>query len=258
MRQAMDRPPATLLPGTTGEPATAVRDEMVRILYVEKDALLSRDIGRVLERQGWNVDVANDGPSGLRLARERSYQVAALEWSLPGEVDGAQICREIRVSAPQTSVLVFSARTWEDDIVDALESGADEYLAKPCSPRTLIARIRVHLKRFRGSEPPPSPTPATAVVSHASIQLDLVAQRVQVDSRVIELTRQQFQLLAHMMTNLGRAIPREEFRRYLFRTAHAERSANLRKQVKGLREALGEAGALVQTARGAGYGMGLS
>jgi DNA-binding response OmpR family regulator len=230
---------------------------MVMVLYVEDDLELARRVARAFRREGWTVDLAHDGRSGLRYAENHTYDVALLDWILPDAIDGLQICHYLRRNAPQTRVILCSILSDDAQVIDALGAGVDEYVAKPCEAAVLVARIQAHLRR---SEPPARPTRGTDSVTgltYGPFQLDLVLQTVTANGKLVEVTRQQFQMLAHMIANAGRAIPVEEFRARLLRTAHDTESSNIRWQIKQLRNALEGFGDIIETDRGVGYGIGL-
>src|SRR5690606_32517024 len=184
--------------------------------------------------------------------------IAVLSWPLPGALDGLHFCSALRTTSPRTRIIVLSETSGEDDIIGALEAGADGYLVKPCTAAVLLATICAHLRR---SEPTANTSGIYAIASpllkYETLVLDTVELTARVGGEPIELTRQQFQMLAYMLVNVGRVIPREEFRTRLFRAVQAERSASIRKQINHLRGALGAAGALIETVRGVGYGIGL-
>jgi DNA-binding response OmpR family regulator len=232
-----------------------------RILYVEDDPTLARSLARVLTGEGWLVDVAQDGACGLRHAHAHGYEVALVNWRLPGTIDGMQICRSLRERSPNAWVILLSVGSADNDIIDALDAGADEYIVKPCTARVVVARIRAHVRR---SEPPnQSNQSGTHVIGpfrlrYGMLDLELISQTLEVAGTTIAITRHQFQLLAYMVSNAGRAVSVDEFRAHLLRTTHQPESSNIRRQIMQLRAALGDHGGLIETDRGMGYGVGIA
>ncbi|MGW2055303.1 response regulator [Streptomyces sp. NPDC001840] len=180
---------------------------MHTILVVDDDPTVAEVVTGYLERAGFSVDRAADGPEALRLAAASPPALVVLDLMLPG-MDGLEVCRRLRADAP-VPVIMLTARGDEDDRILGLEVGADDYVTKPFSPRELVLRVESVLRRGRtGAGRPPGP-----VLRSAGIALDPVARRVTKDGRVISLTLREFDLLAHLMRHPGRAIDRETLMR---------------------------------------------
>ncbi|MFG3505382.1 response regulator transcription factor [Streptomyces sp. NPDC047821] len=177
---------------------------MRNILVVDDDPTVSEVVTGYLERAGFAVARAADGPEALRLAADRWPDLVVLDLMLPG-MDGLEVCRTLRERRP-VPVIMLTARGDEEDRVLGLEIGADDYVTKPFSPRELVLRVESVLRR---SPAPPAPAPARA----AGITLDPAARRATKDGRELSLTVREFDLLSHLMRHPGRAHGRESLMR---------------------------------------------
>ena len=173
-------------------PDNALMAETVRVLVVDDERALVGVITSYLEREGFEVVQAFDGPSAVERARQDSPSLVLLDLMLPG-IDGIEVCRQIR-QFTDAYVIILTARDEEVDKIVGLSVGADDYLVKPFSPRELIARIRAMLRRPRPSQ---APAPESVVVGN--IEVDLEARVVSVDGEAVDLTRTEFDLLAAMV-----------------------------------------------------------
>ena len=171
----------------------------MRILVVDDDARVARAVTRGLEAEGFAVDVAADGSEGEWLATEFAYDALVLDVMLPG-VDGYELCRRLRKAGNWTPILMLTAKNGADDEVLALDTGADDFLAKPFSFGVLVARIRALLRRH-GDERP-------AVLSAGDLSLDPAAHRVLRGDQPVELTPRQFALLEFLMRRAGEVQPK--------------------------------------------------
>ncbi|MFC5803369.1 response regulator transcription factor [Streptomyces formicae] len=177
---------------------------MQNILVVDDDPTVAEVVTGYLERAGFAVHRAADGPQALRAAGERWPDLVVLDLMLPG-MDGLEVCRRLRGQAP-VPVIMLTARGDEDDRILGLEIGADDYVTKPFSPRELVLRVESVLRRSRAAAAAP---PAGEAVSRAGITLDPAARRAVKDGRELALTLREFDLLAHLMRHSGQAIGRE-------------------------------------------------
>jgi DNA-binding response OmpR family regulator len=169
----------------------------MRILVVDDDARVARAVRRGLEAEGFAVDVAADGTEGEWLAGENAYDALVLDVMLPG-VDGYELCRRLRAAGNWTPILMLTAKSGADDEVHALDTGADDFLAKPFSFVVLVARIRALLRRH-GDERP-------AVLSAGDLRLDPAAHQVHRGDRRVELTPRQFSLLEFLLRRPGEVL----------------------------------------------------
>jgi DNA-binding response OmpR family regulator len=175
-----------------------------RILVVVDDPTLADVVGRYLAREGFEATFASDGLSGLAAALASLPDLVVLDLMLPG-LDGLEVFRRLRRVAP-IPVVMLTARGSEDERIIGLELGADDYVAKPFSPRELTARIKAVLRRAGGGV-------ASTVgrqLAAGEIALDLVAHEARRGGDLIALTAKEFDLLAYLMVNARTAFRREE------------------------------------------------
>src|SRR5581483_8053179 len=171
----------------------------MRILIAEDDAALASFIKQGLEAEHYAVDVCSDGEQARNLTVEFEYDLVILDLTLP-RLDGLSLLRQVRTRKPSVPILVLTGRTRVEDRVQALDLGADDYLAKPFSFSELSARIRALLRR--------SHLPAESVLTVDDLKLDRVERRVERAGHRIELTSKEFALLEYLMRNAGRRITR--------------------------------------------------
>ena len=176
-----------------------------RVLIVEDDPNVSEVVVRYLQREGYRVDAVADGAEGLERALAEPPDLVVLDLMLPS-VGGLEVCRRLRAVAP-VPVIMLTARGEEADRIAGLEMGADDYVAKPFSPRELTARVKAVLRRAAGPLVPPQEPPRLVA---GSLDLDLVAHEAHVDGRLVALTAKEFDLLAHLMRNPRRAFRRDQ------------------------------------------------
>jgi DNA-binding response OmpR family regulator len=173
----------------------------VRVLVVEDEWNVAAAVQRGLEAEGFAVDVARSGNEGLWMAGERAYDVIVLDIMLGG-VNGYQVCRTLREQANWTPILMLTAKKGEYDQAEALDMGADDYLAKPFSFVVLLARLRALLRRTPRSEP--------VAYSVGDLVLDPVAHRVYRGRVEVCLTATEFAILELFMRRAGEAVPKLE------------------------------------------------
>jgi DNA-binding response OmpR family regulator len=176
------------------------------VLIVEDDPNVSEVVARYLEREGYQVERVGDGAVGLYRALADPPDLVILDLMLPS-LGGLEFCRRLRAAAP-VPVIMLTARGEEADRIAGLELGADDYMAKPFSPRELTARVKAVLRRAAGamSATPPEET----MLQAGSLAVDVSAHEVKVNGALVPLTAREFDLLAHLMRNARRAFRREE------------------------------------------------
>ncbi|MFE4536836.1 response regulator transcription factor [Streptomyces scopuliridis] len=178
---------------------------MHTILVVDDDPTVAEVVTGYLERAGFSVDRAADGPEALRLAAAGRPALVVLDLMLPG-MDGLEVCRRLRAAAP-VPVIMLTARGDEDDRILGLEIGADDYVTKPFSPRELVLRVESVLRRH--GDQGRATGAAEPELRRAGITLDPAGRRATKDGRPLALTLREFDLLAHLMRHPGLAIGRE-------------------------------------------------
>ena len=177
----------------------------VRVLVVEDDPNVSEVVARYLLREGYQVETASDGAVGLERALADPPDLVVLDLMLPS-LGGLELCRRLRSVAP-VPVIMLTARGEEADRIAGLELGADDYVAKPFSPRELTARVKAVLRRANS---PLVPEPEAAVLRAQDLEVDVVAHEARLRGEIVALTAKEFDLLVHFMRHPRRAFRREE------------------------------------------------
>jgi two-component system, OmpR family, response regulator len=226
-----------------------VTDSPVLALLIEDDLRLAALTGEYLEGHGVALVHVADGRRGLSEALAGRFDVVLLDLMLPGK-DGLEVCRELRARS-DVPVIVLTARGEEADRVMGLELGADDYLAKPFSPRELLARIRAVVRRARGRA-----GPARTAVRVGGLVLDPGAMRATLDGKEIALTGYEFALLEALARRAGRVLSREQLMELAKGSAEEAFDRSVDVHVSRLRQKLGDdpkRPRLIKTVRGAGY-----
>ena len=223
-----------------------------RILLIEDEPGLVLTVSDLLLSEGYEVQSATDGESGLEQALSGAFDLIILDVMLPRK-NGFDVCSELRQRGRDTAVLMLTARTQVPDRVVGLKLGADDYLTKPFDPAELLARVQALLRRAAaGPATPPAPTRV------GDLEIDLWAKQVRVAGRAVNLTATEFRLLAALARHPGRIFTREELVARMFgpdydgldRTVDVH-VTNLRKKIEPGREPR-----YVLTAHGVGYRLG--
>jgi DNA-binding response OmpR family regulator len=175
-----------------------------RILVIEDDQVVAETLTLYLERAGLAVEVVRDGPTGLARAQAPEAALVVLDWMLPG-LSGQEICRRLR-AVSSVPILMLTARTSEDDRVRGFETGADDYVPKPFSPREVVARVQALLRRAGVSAPEATPLPLCV----GALEIDVVRRSVRMTDRPIAVTPTEFKLLETLARHPGRTFTREE------------------------------------------------
>jgi DNA-binding response OmpR family regulator len=225
---------------------------MATILIVEDERELNSLIRRHLEDEGHRVVQAFDGPTAVEVAQHEHPDLVVLDWMLP-RLDGMEVCRRLRRDSI-VPILMLTARTEEVDRVLGLEVGADDYLTKPFSVRELLARIRAIFRRIELQSGADSGEPSLPRLQEGPLQLDLSEHVVTMDGEPVELTPKEFDLLAMLMRNPGRAFARD----YLLDKVWGYDFGGLDTRtvdthVLRLRKKLGPIGERIETVWGVGY-----
>ncbi|MEI5585448.1 MULTISPECIES: response regulator transcription factor [unclassified Agromyces] len=173
----------------------------MRLLVVEDEARLAEGLRRGLEAEGFAVDVAANGTDGLWLARENRYAAILLDIMLPG-LNGYLVCRALREADDWTPVLMLTAKDGEWDQVEALDTGADDYLTKPFSFAVLVARVRALIRRGASARP--------AVLAAGDLRLDPATREVRRADAAVELTAREFAVLEFLMRRAGEVVSKRE------------------------------------------------
>ena len=221
-----------------------------RILVVDDEPSITEFVGYALRKEGFSVDVVDNGEDALGAASKNAYDLFVLDVMLPG-IDGYELCRRLRARTT-SPVLFLSARDGELDKVVGLEIGGDDYLSKPFGVRELIARVRALLRRGQGGDFAKS----ASVIAAGGITLDEDAHTATGDAGDIDLTPREFELLAALMKNAGKVVSREDLLRDAWGWEYLTETKTVDTHIKRLRDKISSAGydsGLVETVRGYGY-----
>jgi two-component system OmpR family response regulator len=219
------------------------------VLLVEDDRKLAGLTCEYLAGHGVEVTHVADGKQGLEQALRGRWDAVLLDLMLPG-LDGLSVCRELRARS-DVPILVLTARGEEADKVMGLELGADDYLAKPFSPRELLARLRAVTRRAKGKA-----GPHNAALKVGGLELDPAARRAVLDGRELPLTGYEFDLLRALAERAGRILSREQLMELAKGSAEEAFDRSIDVHVSRLRQKLGDdpkRPRLIKTVRGAGY-----
>jgi two-component system, OmpR family, response regulator len=170
---------------------------MMKVLVVEDEHRIAEAIKEGLVNESYAVDLAFDGEDGYNAASADEYDVIILDVMMPG-MDGNEVCKKLRQDGDHTPIMMLTAKDQDNDIVRGLDSGADDYLAKPFSFEVLLARLRALLRRPKDS------LGESLVVG--SLELDPVTKRVKRDDKEIELSKKEYSILEYMMRHSGQLL----------------------------------------------------
>ena len=221
------------------------------LLLVEDDRALADLLKWHFEREGYEIVRTADGDEALILAEERTPDLVILDWMIEG-VSGIEVCRRLR-RRPTTAhvpIIMLTARGEESDRIRGLETGADDYVTKPFSPRELLARVGAVLRRMR-------PALAGEQLSYGDIEMDVQAHRVRRSGKPVQLGPTEFRLLRHFMEHPGRVFSRERLLEAVWQHDPEIDARTVDVHIRRLRKALNEAGQadLIRTVRSAGYSL---
>jgi two-component system copper resistance phosphate regulon response regulator CusR len=220
----------------------------MRILIAEDDEALAKFVRQGLEGEHYSVNVVSDGEQARAAALELAYDVVVLDLNLP-KLDGVSVLRQLRLKKPSLPVLILTQRTKVEDRVQCLDTGADDYLAKPFSFSELSARIRALLRR--------SHLPSESVLVVGDLKLDRVQRIVERAGKRIELTGKEFSLLEYLMRNAGRDVTRSMILEHVWNLSFDTTTNVVDVYINYLRRKIddGHPVKLIHTVRGVGYGL---
>ncbi len=214
----------------------------MRILVVEDDADLSRQLRDALKDVGYAVDIANDGEEGHHLGDTEPYDAVILDLGLP-VIDGVSVLQKWRADGKKFPVLILTARDQWSEKVAGFDAGADDYLTKPFHTEELMARLRALLRRAAGH--------TTDTIDIGGLSVDNSSARAFVDGMSIKLTSHEFRLLSYMATHRGRVISRTELVEHIYDQDFDRDSNTIEVFVGRLRRKIGTD--RIETVRGLGY-----
>jgi two-component system, OmpR family, response regulator len=214
----------------------------VKVLVVEDEAALSRQLADALRDAGYAVDCATDGDGADFLARTEHYDAIVLDLGLP-KVDGLTLLRRWRESGLSVPVLVLTARASWHEKVQGMDGGADDYVAKPFRIEEVLARVRALIRRATGQ--------VAVELRCGPVTLDPRAARVTVDGSPVKLTSHEFRVLSYLMHHRGRVVSQGELTEHIYSQGFDRDSNTVEVFVARLRRKLGAS--IIETIRGMGY-----
>lgn len=226
-------------------PHSIVAVDGTSLLVVEDDEAIGSRLVQALTAQGAQVGWARSGSDALRLAATAT-DLVLLDLGLP-DIDGLDVCRQLRERYPRLDIIVVTARSDEIDIVVGLDAGADDYIVKPFRLAELLARVRARLRRQPGGGPD--------VLDVGELHVDLAARRCTVGGSEIELRAREFDLLAVLALDAGRVVSRRRLLADIWDQHHDSTTKTLDMHVSNLRRKVdrGDGPSLITTVRGVGY-----
>ena len=216
----------------------------MRVLIVEDEPTLAKQLRSALEGAGYAVDHAADGEDGHYLGSTEAYDAVILDLGLP-EIDGLTVLDRWRKEGRTTPVLLLTARDSWSDKVAGLDAGADDYLAKPFQTEELIARLRALIRRSTGN--------ASSELTAGDVRLDTRSGRVTLAGDPVKLTAQEFKLLSYLMHNKGKMVSRTELIEHIYDQDFDRDSNTIEVFITRIRKKLGAD--IISTTRGLGYSL---
>ena len=216
----------------------------MRLLVVEDDLALQRQLVEALSANGYAVDIASDGREALYLGQEQEYDAVILDVGLP-LMDGISVLRKWRAEQRTMPELILTARDDWHDKVSGIDAGADDYVSKPFHLQELLARVRALIRRASGV--------ADATLRCGKLELDTRTSRVSCENEVISLTSHEFKILSYLMHHLDEVVSRTDLTEHIYAQDFDRDSNTIEVMIGRLRKKLPEG--LIQTVRGMGYRM---
>ena len=222
-----------------------------RVLLVEDDAALAELLVWHLTREGYTVERTADGEEALLLAAEAAPDIVLLDWMIEG-LSGIEVCRRLR-RAPETAnvpIIMLTARGEEEDRIRGLQTGADDYVTKPFSPRELVARVGAVLRRVR-------PALAGERLAYSGIEMDIADHKVRRDGVTLALGPTEFRLLRHFLEHPGRVFSRERLLDSVWGRDSDIEPRTVDVHIRRLRKAINgdDRPDIIRTVRSAGYAL---
>lgn len=228
-------------------------DRHASVLVVDDEPTIRELVARYLEREGYQTNLAADGPQAIALSTECCPDLVILDIMLPG-IDGLEVMRQMHAGpGPQPAVILLTAKGEESDRIVGLRRGADDYMAKPFSPRELIARVQAVLRRTgpesRNSQP----------LQFDGLRIDPPARTVTMGSEKVTLTQREFDLLVFLASNPGQVFSRDQLMELVWQCPYYDDSTTVTVHIRRLRakiEPEPDSPRFVQTVWGVGYRFG--
>lgn len=225
-----------------------ISEDSLRVLLIEDNHRLSNIIKQVLEDEHMDVDVVDNGDVGLEYGLSGNYDVAVIDWMLPGR-DGPSICRAIRSAQVQIGILMLTARGQVEDRVTGLNMGADDYLVKPFSFEELIARVQAVSRRHQAA------FTSGGELRAGNIVMDIQTHMARRGMETLDLTHTEWTVLEYMLRHPDKVLPRTNILNYVWSHDRQVQTTMVDVYVSYLRKKLSQAGKAdpIETVRGVGY-----
>lgn len=218
---------------------------MPKVLLIEDDPAIHGTLSDWLSANGYTVELAEDGKEGLSKLKVYQYDLAIVDWELPG-ISGLEICRQFRSSKGRTPIIMLTGKSAIDEKITGLDSGADDYLTKPFHPRELDARIRSVLRR---------PETVISVMKARNLVLDSATHEVTRDGELVKLSRREYSLLEFLMRHPGHVFTHESLLNRVWSSESDATEQALRQSIRRLRVAVDVPGtdSIIVSVPGVGY-----
>lgn len=214
----------------------------MRILIVEDDPMLGEGLQVGLRQAGFHPEWVRDGEAAWQTLAHESFNAVVLDLGLP-RMDGIEVLRRVRASEQKMPILVLTARDTAQDVIAGLDSGADDYMIKPCDLGELAARLRALIRRAAGAAAP--------IIQIGQLSLDPASREVRYDTKLVELSPREFDLLHELMLNAGKVLTRAQLESKIYPWGEEVESNALEVHVHHLRKKT--ATEVIKTVRGVGY-----
>ncbi len=214
----------------------------MRLLVVEDDATLQRQLLEALTVNGYAVDVASDGREALYLGQEQPYDAVILDVGLP-LMDGISVLRKWRAEQRTMPVLILTARDDWHDKVAGIDAGADDYVTKPFHMQEILARVRALIRRASGGADP--------ILRCGKLELDTRTSRASCENELISLTSHEFKILSYLMHHLDEVVSRNSLTEHIYAQDFDRDSNTIEVMIGRLRKKIPDG--MIQTVRGMGY-----
>ena len=214
----------------------------MRILIVEDDPMLGEGLQVGLRQAGFHPEWVRDGEAAWQTLAHESFNAVVLDLGLP-RMDGIEVLRRVRANEQKLPVLVLTARDTAQDVIAGLDSGADDYMIKPCDLGELAARLRALIRRAAGAAAP--------IIQIGQLSLDPASREVRYDTKLVELSPREFDLLHELMLNAGKVLTRAQLESKIYPWGEEVESNALEVHVHHLRKKT--ATEVIKTVRGVGY-----
>jgi two-component system alkaline phosphatase synthesis response regulator PhoP len=220
-----------------------------KVVIIEDEPDIVEVISYNLKREGYQVSASNRGDEGLSLVRNQSPALVLLDLMLPG-TDGLSICQQLKADpiTRDIPIIIVSAKGEESDVVIGLGLGADDYIAKPFSPRELLARVRAVLRRG-----PVRDDQQKERIQIKDLMIDMTRHEVNIAGEQVKLTSTEFKLLFQLASQPGRAFSREQLLNRVVGEGVIVVDRNIDVHIRSVRKKLGAYSQMIQTIRGVGY-----